>query len=109
MPTNEDGEFELILGNRQMMSVFFIVVILLGVFFTMGYIVGRNSSPVATAEVNPARKSEPKPLVGGIAHGLRARNPLPKNRVRLARPLRPRPSAPPSNSRKFPSPPRANP
>ncbi len=52
MPKNEDGEFELILGNRQLLSVFFIVVILLGVFFTMGYIVGRNSGTV-TAEVTP--------------------------------------------------------
>ena len=48
MPKNEDGEFELILGNRQLLSVFFIVVILLGVFFTMGYIVGRNSAPIAS-------------------------------------------------------------
>jgi cell division septation protein DedD len=45
---NDEGEFELILGNRQLLSVFFIVVILLGVFFTMGYIVGRNSAPIAT-------------------------------------------------------------
>lgn len=52
MPKNDDGEFELILGNRQLLSVFFIVVILLGVFFTMGYIVGRNSGTV-TAEVTP--------------------------------------------------------
>lgn len=53
MPRNEDGEFELILGNRQLLSVFFIVVILLGVFFTMGYIVGRNSpAPMAAADTN---------------------------------------------------------
>ena len=45
MAKNEDGEFELILGNRQLISVFLIVVILLGVFFSMGYIVGRNSAP----------------------------------------------------------------
>jgi hypothetical protein len=51
VPKNEDGEFELILGNRQLMSVFFIVVILLGVFFAMGYIVGRNASPVGAPEV----------------------------------------------------------
>lgn len=63
MPTNEDGEFELILGNRQLLSVFFIVVVLLGVFFTMGYIVGRNSTPVATQEIASARKTEPKPIV----------------------------------------------
>jgi cell division septation protein DedD len=53
LPKNEDGEFELILGNRQLLSVFFIVVILLGVFFTMGYIVGRNSG-TTTAELTPA-------------------------------------------------------
>lgn len=43
MVRGEDGEFELILGNRQLLSVFFIVVALLGVFFTMGYIVGKNA------------------------------------------------------------------
>jgi len=51
VPRNDDGEFELILGNRQLMSVFFIVVILLGVFFAMGYIVGRNAAPVVAPEV----------------------------------------------------------
>ena len=56
MARNEEGEFELVLGNRQLLSVFFIVVVLLGVFFTMGYIVGRNSAPVV-AEVQ--RKAEP--------------------------------------------------
>ncbi len=60
MPKTEDGEFELILGNRQLLSVFFIVVVLLGVFFTMGYIVGRNSSPAVSAD--SGRKAEPKPI-----------------------------------------------
>jgi len=50
MPRNDDGEFELILGNKQLLSVFFIVIILLGVFFTMGYIVGRNSGAPDTAK-----------------------------------------------------------
>ncbi len=45
MKTNDTGEFELVLGNKQVLSGFFIVVILFGVFFTMGYIVGRNSAP----------------------------------------------------------------
>ena len=52
MPKNEEGEFELILGNRQLLSVFFIVVILVAVFFTMGYIVGRNSAPGFEARKN---------------------------------------------------------
>ena len=60
MPKNEDGEFELILGNRQLLSVFFIVVILLGVFFTMGYIVGRNSGTL-TAEVVPNSNADARP------------------------------------------------
>jgi hypothetical protein len=64
LPKNEDGEFELILGNSQLLSVFFIVVILLGVFFTMGYIVGRNSGTV-TAEVNATPNGDPRRLPEG--------------------------------------------
>lgn len=71
MARNDDGEFELILGNRQLVSVFLIVVILLGVFFSMGYIVGRNSSPPLVT-TNPS-----KPLiVDGSQH---ATTPLPKS------------------------------
>jgi cell division protein FtsN len=44
-----EGEYELVLGNRQLLSAFFIIVILFGVFFTMGYVVGRNSGPAAAA------------------------------------------------------------
>ena len=62
MPKNEDGEFELILGNKQLLSMFFVIVILLGVFFVMGYIVGRNSTPITTAETT-TRKTEAPPVV----------------------------------------------
>ena len=62
MPTNEDGEFELILGNRQLLSVFFIVVILLGIFFTMGYIVGQHSTPLVAADASP-KPAAAKPIV----------------------------------------------
>ena len=78
MPTNEEGEFELVLGNKQLLSVFFVAVLLLGVFFIMGYIVGRNLSPepVIVAEgsrgpditdigtatpVAPTKNTEPEP------------------------------------------------
>ncbi len=50
MPRNEDGEFELVLGNKQLLSMFFVVVVLLGVFFVMGYIVGSKSGPTVSAE-----------------------------------------------------------
>jgi cell division septation protein DedD len=59
LPKNDEGEFELVLGNRQLISVFLIVVVLLGVFFSMGYIVGRNSSPTATETAR--NNEEPKP------------------------------------------------
>lgn len=60
MPKNEDGEFELTLGNRQLLSMFFVVVVLLAVFFVMGYIVGRNSTP--SSEPPVARKTDSKPI-----------------------------------------------
>jgi SPOR domain len=45
MRNNETGELELVLGNRQLLSGFFVVALLFGVAFAMGYIVGRNSTP----------------------------------------------------------------
>jgi cell division septation protein DedD len=42
--TRTDGEHELVLGNKQLLSTFFVVVVLLGVFFTMGYFVGKNTA-----------------------------------------------------------------
>jgi cell division septation protein DedD len=58
LPKNDEGEFELVLGNRQLIWVFLIVVVLLGTFFSMGYVVGRNSSSGA---VDTARTEKPKP------------------------------------------------
>ena len=75
MPTNEEGEFELVLGNKQLLSVFFIVVVLLGVFFTMGYIVGRSMSPaggpqLAQNDANPlvVEPSPGEPVQPPISH-----------------------------------------
>jgi hypothetical protein len=60
MATNNDGEFELVLGNKQLLSVFFIVAVLIAVFFTMGYIVGRNSAPGFASADSGARKPAEK-------------------------------------------------
>ncbi|MBI2685466.1 MAG: SPOR domain-containing protein [Acidobacteria bacterium] len=56
MPRNEDGEMELVLGNKQLLSVLFILVVLLGVFFTMGYIVGRNNPSDEKVRLAAARQ-----------------------------------------------------
>ena len=58
MPKTETGEFELVLGNRQLLSGFAVVAILFGVFFAMGYIVGRNSTP--SARLSAEEKSGPQ-------------------------------------------------
>ena len=43
MRNNDTGEFELVVGNKQLLSGFFIVVLLFAVAFAMGYVVGQNS------------------------------------------------------------------
>jgi cell division septation protein DedD len=50
--TQTDGEKELVLGNKQLISLFFVVVALCGVFFAMGYMMGRNTSKPATANLD---------------------------------------------------------
>ncbi|MGA2722927.1 MAG: SPOR domain-containing protein [Bryobacteraceae bacterium] len=57
MRNNETGEFELLVGNRQLLSGFFIVVLLFAVAFSMGYIVGRNSAPSAKLPAETASSS----------------------------------------------------
>jgi cell division septation protein DedD len=61
MKNNETGEFELVLGNRQLLSGFFIVALLFGVAFAMGYIVGRNSTPSAKMQAETSAVSAAAP------------------------------------------------
>jgi cell division septation protein DedD len=49
-----ENEQELVLGNKQLLSAFFVVVALLGVFFTMGYVIGRNTT---STEPQPKRSA----------------------------------------------------
>jgi hypothetical protein len=71
MRNNETGEFELVVGDRQLLSAFFIVVLLCAVAFAMGYVVGQNAprSGKVTAESTPsappsnnAADARPQPL-----------------------------------------------
>jgi len=59
---NEDGEFELMLGNKQLLSVFFLMVLLLCLCFVGGYLLGRSAAPVLNASNDPPAQ-EIKPLV----------------------------------------------
>jgi cell division septation protein DedD len=54
----ETGEFELVVGNAQIISGFFILVLLLAVFFAMGFIVARakyQQEPAAAATASSAQ------------------------------------------------------
>lgn len=53
---NREGEAEILLGNKQIVGIFFILAVLFGVFFTAGYMVGRNSGE-KKAEDNFAQAS----------------------------------------------------
>ena len=45
MRRNEEGELELVVGNRQLLSVLFVMFVLFGAVFSMGYFVGRSTAP----------------------------------------------------------------
>jgi cell division septation protein DedD len=63
--TQTGDDKELVLGNKQLISLFFVVVALCGVFFAMGYMIGRNSGKatlaidVATPSSLPANSPQP--------------------------------------------------
>ena len=59
MRNNETGEFELVVGNKQLLSGFFIVVLLFAVAFAMGYVVGQNSPRSAKLASDGASSSVP--------------------------------------------------
>ena len=80
MAGRDDGEFELILGNKQLLSVLFIVIVLLGVFFAMGFLAGRTTGAgTAIAQsalqdrqplsVDSASSKQPAAVPEPIKHG----------------------------------------
>jgi cell division septation protein DedD len=60
MKNNETGEYELVVGNPQLLSGFFIVVLLFGVAFAMGYVVGQNSPRSAKTQADTAAPVSPQ-------------------------------------------------
>lgn len=66
MKNKETGEFELVVGNGQIISGFFILALLLAVFFAMGFIVARakyQQEPATTTASNtqPELRKQPAP------------------------------------------------
>ena len=53
---SEDAEYELVLGNKQILSAFFLIVVLFAVFFSLGYSLGHSrgqSEQEIVSEVKP--------------------------------------------------------
>jgi hypothetical protein len=71
----DDREFEMVLDNKRLFSILFVTFVLLGIFFAMGYVLGRNSAPVETAvrtapAADPAESAtRPTAATGRVARG----------------------------------------
>ena len=62
MSSSSDTEREILLGNKHLLTIFFVIAALLGVAFTGGYMVGRGGSSdkkaVSTAPADAAATSQ---------------------------------------------------
>ncbi len=56
-----EGEKEIVLGNKQLISLFFVVVALCGVFFALGYMMGRPANKQLLATATDAAPATPAP------------------------------------------------
>src|SRR6185312_248302 len=57
---NESGtDRELVLGNKQLLAIFFVAALLCGVFFAVGYVVGGNSVKSAGSVVADSSTATP--------------------------------------------------
>jgi len=58
MSRTNQSETEILLGNKQLLGIFFVVAILLGVAFTGGYMVGRGpTDKIAETKAAPAHNT----------------------------------------------------
>jgi len=76
VPKNDDGEFELVLGNNQLLSVFFLVVLLLALCFIGGYTVGRNILCAYVDATEPVHSSYEVEVMGTRYPAARHMRPL---------------------------------
>ncbi len=62
MPPKQEEEFELVLGNKQLLSLFFLAVVLFAVFFSFGYMIGfgRGQQDRASAIASSEPAQEPR-------------------------------------------------
>ena len=68
------GEKEILLGNKQLLGIFFVLAILFCVFFTAGYMVGHTTGakqqPAETATEAKSEPADSAPSTGGETHAV---------------------------------------
>jgi cell division protein FtsN len=78
MVKETDHETEILLGNKQLLGIFFVVAVLLGIAFAGGYLIGHGSSKksvaAATAPATPdaATSASTPGTAGGETHSVGA-------------------------------------
>lgn len=69
MLRNDDNETEILLGNKQLLGVFFVVAILLGIAFYGGYMVGKTMPGKKPVTAGPVQESSGSQSSGTGASG----------------------------------------
>lgn len=69
-----ESETEILLGNKQLLGIFFVVAVLLGVAFAGGYMVGKGpgKKPAAVVSASDETASAPAANTGGETHSVGA-------------------------------------
>jgi cell division protein FtsN len=101
--------YEMVLENRHLLGVFFAVVLLCAVFFTFGFVLGRNQAP-AQREVQPsAQKPAPTeaPQAKDLSFYERVEGQPPSDTLPRKQPAAPVAAAQPKAAQAPPSPPPA--
>jgi cell division septation protein DedD len=100
-----EKETEILLGNTQLLGVFFVVAILLGVAFYGGYVVGKGAAPksatvpTATLPLPEETKAAPTPATGGETHSVPADSGSTNDTSTASAGAAPPPEEPPLGSR----------
>jgi hypothetical protein len=91
---SDSGERELVLGNKQLLAIFFVAALLCGVFFAVGYVVGGNSakSVPTTTQTAEVKRDEPQAQstaadgsgMSGASSASGSDSPLPSSEPRIS-------------------------
>lgn len=106
------GHYEMVLEDRHLLGVFFAVVLLCAVFFTLGFVLGRNQVASKSAATAPAQKpgaaaAETPPAADDLSFYQRVEGKPPAEKLPAAKPQPKTPAAKPTESKPAAEPPPA--